>query len=117
MKVVKQTPVLLTLQYRPRGFWLIGGWLIIMGIGIPTFGSETISLICHRESSTAGYCQQTMVYPLSSQRKKFQLRELQKITLESGYFRWQPDESYSAAKLYYHIIFHNNNLTFKRNEL
>ena len=108
MKVIKQTPILLTLQYRPVGFWLIGGGLIIMGIGIFIFGSEAISLVCHRESTTVGYCQQTVSYPLMSwQLKKFQLSELQKITVESGYFRWQAEEFYSATKkLYYHVILH-----------
>jgi hypothetical protein len=108
MKVITQTPILLTLRYRPMGFWLIGGWLIIMGIGILIFGSETISLICHRESATVGYCQQTVSYPfISLQLRKFQLSELQKITVESGYLRWQANEFYSAAKkLYYHVILH-----------
>ena len=107
MKIVKQTPVLLTLQYHPIGFWLIGGGLIIMGIGIFTFWSEAVSLNCHRESTTAGYCQQIVVYPfMSPLQKKFQLSELQKITVENGYSHWQPDESYSADKFYYHIVFY-----------
>lgn len=64
MKVVKQTAVLLTLQYRPMGFWLIGGGLIITGIGILICWNESTSLICHRQSITTGDCQQTVVCPL-----------------------------------------------------
>jgi hypothetical protein len=64
MKVVKQTAVLLTLQYRPMGFWLIGGGLIITGIGILIFWSEATSLICHRQSVTTDDCQQTVVCSL-----------------------------------------------------
>jgi hypothetical protein len=106
MKILEQTPTLLTLQYRPLGFWLMGSLLIIIGIGIFTFGSETPILTCYRERVTAGYCERTILYHwVNSQVEPFKISELQKIEIKTGHFRWQAEEeSYPSAKSYYHIL-------------
>ncbi|BAP55831.1 hypothetical protein THII_1534 [Thioploca ingrica] len=106
MKILEQTPILLTLQYRPIGFWLMGSLLIIIGIGIFTFGSETPILTCYRERVTAGYCERTILYHrVSSQVEQFKISELQKIEIKTGRFRWQAEEeSYPSARGYYHIL-------------
>lgn len=115
MKILEQTTTLLTLQYRPIGFWLIGSLLIIIGIGIFTLGSETPILTCYREPVTAGYCERTILYHgVSSQVEPFKLSELQKIEIKSGPYRWQAEEeSYPSAKDYYHILLYlDGNKTF-----
>lgn len=105
MKILEQTPTLLTLQYRPIGFWLMGSLLIIIGIGIFTFGSEMPILTCYRERVTAGYCERTIFHGVSSQVEQFKMSELQKIEIKTGRFRWQAEEeSYPSARGYYHIL-------------
>ena len=82
MKILEQTPTRLTLQYRPLGFWLMGSLLIIIGIGIFTFGSETPILTCYRERVKAGYCKRTILYRwVSSPVEQFKISELQKIEI------------------------------------
>ena len=106
MKILEQTSTRLTLQYRPLGFWLMGSLLIIIGIGIFTFGSETPILTCYRERVKAGYCKRTILYRwVSSPVEQFKISELQKIEIKTGRFRWQAEEaSYPSTRDYYHII-------------
>ncbi|NJO18277.1 MAG: hypothetical protein HC877_21845 [Thioploca sp.] len=108
MKILEQTPTRLTLQYRPLGFWLMGSLLIIIGIGIFTFGSETPILTCYRERVKADYCKRTILYRwVNSPVEQFKISELQKIEIRTGHFRWPAEEaSYpsASARDYYHII-------------
>ncbi|OUL28389.1 hypothetical protein BV378_07440 [Nostoc sp. RF31YmG] len=85
LNILQQTPTLLRVNLKPKGFlyWLFGSIFIAGGVFLVTSLGRATTLTCNRSTPTQGRCQLVIKGFLKSQVKNWDIQELQGAKLDT----------------------------------